>query len=202
MTVIMVVPEYDLGITILTAGDETFLELIRELVTVPLIQAADKVAKRQVQGAYAGTYKASHLNSSIQLSYSARHGLEITNWISNGTDMLQVIPVQFKIPASKFHAQVIPTLLFRDEKHQNGERWRILIVTDPSTAGGRGGIWEDFCISDVDTMMYAGKPLNEMVFWDNDHDGEFETVELTAFRISMTRSENASMKEQMVTQDL
>jgi len=201
-TIIILVPEYELGITILTAGEGSILDSILEAITAPLIQAADRVAKRQIQDAYAGVYKASHLNSSIQLSYSVGQGLEITNWISNGTDMLQVIPAQFNIPASGFHAQVIPTLLFRDEKQKRGERWRVVILVDSPKSESPGRVWDDFCISDVDTLTYAGKPLNEIVFWDKNQDGKFETVELTAFRISMSRGENASTGEQLVTQDL
>jgi hypothetical protein len=69
-----------------------------------------------------------------------------------------------------------------------GELWRIAVVLSrlPETAGS---VWDDFCISDVDTMMYAGRPLNELVFWDKGEDGRYQTVELPAFRISLARDE-------------
>lgn len=186
-TIIMLVPEYELGITILTAGDEDLLDVLRDLVTAPLIRAADKVAQRQVEETYAGTYKAAHLNSSMELIYSENLGLEISTWISNGTNMMaEVITEYFHVPAATFHAQTIPTLLYRDEESRTGEQWRIVVVQSPSREAA-ASVWDDFCFTDVDTMMYAGRPLNEMVFWDKGADGKYQTLELPAFRISLGR---------------
>jgi CubicO group peptidase (beta-lactamase class C family) len=255
-TVIVLVPEFDLGITIFTAGEEEFLTDLIEMVTVPLIRAADRLAARQVVDTYVGEYSAFdsssssdssksrgetdaatstlNLNSSLSLTYTPTHGLEITRWISNSTDMLAVIPVQFKLPPSRpFHAQLIPTFLYRDRgdrgwegHHKNknkdhgsgsgssagaGELWRMVITLDKppphyhhladsvSGSGPRSSVWDDLCIADIDIMMYAGKPLNEVVFWDRDRDrdssatggggggGRFGRVELSAFRVNLTR---------------
>lgn len=185
-TNIVLVPEYDLGITILTAGNGTLLRPLLELVTIPLIWAADELAQGQIQRIYAGTYKAPDINSSMTLSYSASHGLEITNWISNSTDMLTVIPKHLHLTSSEFHVQLVPTLLFRDQQNQVGELWRLQVLPGRRPQS-EAGIWDDFCISDIDLMMYSGQPLNELVFWDRGQEGNFGTVELTAFRVSMTR---------------
>ncbi|KIW95273.1 uncharacterized protein Z519_03857 [Cladophialophora bantiana CBS 173.52] len=237
-TLILLVPEYDLGITIFTAGEETFIDQVMDIVTTSLIRGADVLAARQVAHKYTGTFLAAGpgpgsraINSSLQLSYSDTHGLEVTKWISNGTDMLSAIPSQFHFPKDRrFHAQLIPTALYRDPERKRGELWRITFTFDrlggdvddydygddndsdtildrgPSRSGSSSssapGVWADFCVSDVDTMMYAGKPLSEIVFWDpdittgpDDEGGtEEETlgarygmVEMTAFRINMTR---------------
>ena len=51
-------------------------------------------------------------------------------------------------------------------------------------------VWDEFCITEVDSIMYAGKPLNEVVFWNRDEKtGTFGQVELTAFRINLTRAD-------------
>ncbi|KIX05029.1 uncharacterized protein Z518_05901 [Rhinocladiella mackenziei CBS 650.93] len=201
-TIIILVPEYELGITILTAGDETFLEQIREIVTVPVIQAADKIAKRQVQDAYTGTFGAENINSSITLSYTEKQGLEISRWISNGTDVLGAIPIQFQMGTANFHLQVVPTLLFRDPANLNGELWRTA-VTPERPEPKHAAVWDDLCLSDLDTMMYAGKPLNEIAFWDRDHRGKYGKVELTAFRVSMTRQAHEDLlADKLVMQDL
>ncbi|OAP60695.1 hypothetical protein AYL99_05697 [Fonsecaea erecta] len=250
-TLILLVPEYGLGITIFTGGDDGFIDQLVEMVTVPLIRAADRVAGRQAAHRYAGTFLAdpsSGINSSLQIAYSDAHGLKITKWVSNGTEMLSAIPLQFHVPEDRgFHLQLIPTSLYRRQEEKQGELWRIAVTLDrwgsrtsspllhqqpgdvplSSSAGVSeegdgdnnghelpapgpssshpysGSVWEDFCVSDVDTMMYAGKPLNEIVFWDDeDHrdtpagwEGEggekeearYGMVELTAFRINMTR---------------
>jgi hypothetical protein len=185
-TNIIVAPEYDLGITILTGGDTALLPAIREIVTQTLIQTADKIARNQVEHSYTGIYKAMHINSSMELSYSEARGLEISRWISNGTDILSFIPIRFGVPSNILHLQLIPTLLYRDQSKLDGELWRFAPVLDiPS---GDAAIWDDFCVSDVDNLMYDGKPLNEIVFWDKDKDEMYGTAELTAFRVSLARS--------------
>jgi hypothetical protein len=213
-TLILLVPEYDLGITILTAGDETFLDVLLELVTVPLIQAADELAVRQVKETYVGRYispsnKEKTVDSTLTITYTSTHGLEISEWIINSTDVLNTISKHF--PSSKgteLHAQLIPSGLYRNAETQTGEVWRVAIVLDPeappepllglwseheNNAGlwsGMRPVWDEFCITDVDVIMNAGTPLSEVVFWDKDEKtGMFGKVELTAFRINMTRAD-------------
>lgn len=188
-SIILIVPEYDLGITVLTAGDETLLEVIVDMVIVPLIRAADALAARQVKETYMGRYTSSStkektVNSTLTLTYTSTHGLEINEWISNSTDVLGFISKHFQSPENtKFHAQLIPSGLYRDDK-ELGEVWRIAIEMDRENAGesvlGRwteqesiAGSWsgflpvsEEFCISDVDNILYGGIPLSEAVFWD------------------------------------
>jgi hypothetical protein len=61
--------------------------------------------------------------------------------------------------------------------------------------GSNAGSWsgfasvsDEFCISDVDNIMYAGTPLSEVVFWDRDgKTGMFGKVELPAFKMNLTR---------------
>jgi CubicO group peptidase (beta-lactamase class C family) len=202
-TFVALVPEYELGVTLLTAGDSHFLDQVREIVTVPLIRAADEFARRRTRTTYAGLYVADGpLNSSIELSYTDQ-SLEVVDWISNGTDMMSALPVQFQLPQTKFHLQVIPTLLYRHEKQQQGELWRVVLMVEQSNA-----VWDDFCMSDVDIRMYAGRPFNELVFWSKDAEtGGYDTVELTAFRVTLTR-QNVTEEErrppprgQLLTQD-
>ncbi|KAF7116146.1 hypothetical protein CNMCM5793_004166 [Aspergillus hiratsukae] len=214
ITLILLVPEYDLGITILTAGDETFLEVLLEMVTVPLIRAADELAARQVKETYVGRYaspsnKEKMVDSTLTLTYTSTHGLEISEWILNSTDVLSIISKHF--PSSKdtkFHAQLIPSGLYRDAEKQTGEVWRVAIVMDPgaptetvlgqwteheinaSLWSGFTPVWDEFCITDVDNIMYAETPLSEVVFWDkNEKTGMFGKVELTSFRINLTRAD-------------
>ncbi|KAL2430569.1 putative hydrolase M10 [Exophiala dermatitidis] len=246
-TIIILVPEYMLGITILTAGSEqALLDLLREAVTVPLIRAADEVARRQMQSIYAGTYKYTDadmdthrsgsgtsnknagLNSSITLTYSTAHGLEITKFISNGTDVLAAVPAYFHLDKNNniYHLQAVPTTFTRsplDDQNENetrdgdadaGERWRILLLSKrrdhetKTTAGVGVPVWDDFCITNIDMMAYAGKPFNELVFRNkvkrtgtgadassSSASFKFGTVELTGFRVSLDRVENENESE-------
>jgi len=200
-SIIITIPEYALGITILVAGGrQPLLNKILEIVTVATVRAAEQLSIRQLHERYAGRYRATDpsLNSSVTI-ISDRRGLVVTDFISNGTDFLSSDITKI-ISADHWYAQLSPTLLYRDEKEQQGEEWRALIVEEREE--GLGGIWDDFCSENVDATMYAGFPLNEMVFWDKNKQDKFKTLELSAFRINLTRvddeDEDQSSSEQEV----
>jgi hypothetical protein len=78
--------------------------------------------------------------------------------------------------------QLIPTLLHRDEKQKRGELFRAVLIVSPQNSGGPRGVWEDFCVTNVDVLMYAGKPVGEVIFWDTDDEGyRFERIEMSDF---------------------
>lgn len=85
------------------------------MLTVPLIRAADELAARQVKETYVGTYTSpptqeQTINSTLTLTYTPTPGLEISEWVSNSTDLLSVMPEHFQFPRNKkFHVQLIPT---------------------------------------------------------------------------------------------
>ncbi|KAK6380731.1 hypothetical protein LTS17_004931 [Exophiala oligosperma] len=199
ITNILVVPEYDLGITILTGGGTALLPQLREKVTVPLIQAADNIVQSQVEHSYAGRYvvsDSSRLNSSFELIYTPDRGLQIDSWISNGTDVLAALPVTFHVSPTLFRLQLVPTFQHRGQSnnHANGdasaEFWRFTPAMNATEGGSNdeGEIWSDFCSSDIDWMIYDGNPFNEITFRNKDRSGRYNTVEITAYKISLTRS--------------
>jgi hypothetical protein len=181
-SIIMVVPGYDLGITILVAGPDKVFGKIKDLISRIVVQAAEELAIRELHDRYAGTYSASdpELNSTVTLEADHR-GLVVTTWISNGTDIFESPIVKRNAP-SHYYAQLSPTLLYRDEENQQGEEWRMLFVEE------RGEEPEDeSCGEDYDMPSYAGIPLNAAVFWDEQQDGRLATLELPAFRVNLTR---------------
>ena len=217
-------PEYDLVFTILTAGNTKLLSELLEAVTVPTIRAAEEIAGKTLMRDYVGHYifssivdsdttttstphdhssqqplspfpSPSHLNSSATFTYHPTTGLTLTSFISNSTDVftsLFSIAPGFGNPNT--HLQLIPTLLYADEASQKGEKWRALITPGRKPESERG-VWDDFCIADVDVSMYDGRGLNEVVFWrDTDGNGGVE-VEMRAFRVRLRRVREG-MKEE------
>jgi CubicO group peptidase (beta-lactamase class C family) len=184
-SIIMLLPEYDLGVTLLLAGPPTFFDQLREIVSVALVRAAEDVAIRQLHESYAGTYTSPdpHLNSTVTLKADQR-GLVITKWVSNSTDIYSSSFFEAQTPPH-IYVQLGPTLLYYNEKKQLGERWRIMVVEERNQA--EGGVWDDFCIEDYDRATYAGKPFNEVAFWDERKDGRFGVLELVGFRANLTR---------------
>ena len=201
VSIIIAVPEFGLGFSILVAGEQVaisgLLGELREEVTVPIMRAAEVMAEKQARQKYAGTFvfdesadPEEKLNSSLKISYVEGTGLVVTDFISNGTEvfkMLQQLQPSLKDPRTK--AQLLPTLLYADEEKQVGEKWRILI-TPPRKDLDKRGVWDGMCITDVDNVMYDGNPLNEVTLWSG-NDGRVDKVELRAFRVKLKRQETA-----------
>jgi CubicO group peptidase (beta-lactamase class C family) len=183
-SVIATVPEYDLGITILVTGKPGIFSKLLDAVGKTIVRAAEEVAIRQLQERYVGTYTSTNqtLNSTITLTADKR-GLVVERFISNGTDVMEGA---FSV-SSRTYVQLTPTLLYRDEKNQQGELWRM--VQSDTHSDTERSIWDDFCMTNVDEALYAGKGFNELVFWNAGEDGKFVEIELSAFRVNMTRSE-------------
>ena len=58
------------------------------------------------------------------------------------------------------------------------------------------GVWDEFCSTNVDLLLYAGLPLNEVVFWFGDG-GRVGSVELTGWRVEMRRNEEKNEDEEV-----
>lgn len=216
---IIIMPEYGLGLTILVASDLSragnTLDVIREQVTVSIVRAAESVGQSDLQHAYAGSYSSSssssssfssqtQLNSSITFSQSHSRGLYVTHWVSNSTNVLEwpffSTPGQYGI---NIYAQVVPTLLYADEERRQGEIWRIVLVAERPSKNSTVDYWDDFCITHVDNLRYAGIPLNEIVFWRNGSgqgNDRVTAVELTAFRVTLERTEDHQADPRLASQ--
>jgi hypothetical protein len=198
-TIIILIPDYDLAISVLTAGNPGLLFPAVEAITTKLLRAADEVAFKQLHARYTGTYTAppsTKLNSSITLSSTPELGLHITRLVSNGTDIFALVGTRFM---RGFHAQLVPTLLYADEKRKMGELWRVVPI-EPRERGKKKGVWDDFCITNIDGPRYDGKPLTEVVFRDGDK-GTVGEVELSAFRVVLRR-DNKESKGLVAQEDL
>lgn len=95
----------------------------------------------------------------------------------------QAVVASLRDPGTR--AQLVPTLLNVNEEKQQVEKWRLLMIP-PQTPVAQRGVWDGFCITVADGILYDGKPLTEVMFW-SDNDGSTESVELTAFRLTLKR---------------
>ncbi|KAF1961414.1 beta-lactamase/transpeptidase-like protein [Byssothecium circinans] len=196
-SIIILVPEYDLGITLLLAGPPKFFAKMLETVTVEMIRAAEELAILQLEQLYAGSFISPdpELNSSVTLLADHR-GLIIDRFVSNGTDVLKTLVDVTK--NRNLVIKMVPTLLYKDEKTKRGEKWRFMMMTDLEKEGERP-VWADACITNIDIGLYAGRPWNEIVLWQSDNGGAFNDLELPAYRVNLTRI-IARPRSQILTQ--
>jgi CubicO group peptidase (beta-lactamase class C family) len=197
-SLIATVPDFDLGFTILVAGNFDIFPKILDAVGATIVRAAEEIAIRQLQERYAGTYPSTGHGSNSTITFVAdERGLVIERFISNGTDILKNA---FKPTNQPWYAQAVPTLLFSDEKKQKGEFWRV--VQSHERTEGEGSIWDDFCSTNIDTILYGPFGYNELVFWDAENDGIFRRVELTAFKLNLTRTEEPLNSQSQEMQEI
>ena len=186
---IMTVPEYDLGITILVAGNPSLLFKIKDIVTLNMVRSAEAIAIRQLHERYSGTYAAPDLEElNTTITFVADHrGLVATKFISNSTDMFKSPFFQFLggLDGQKWYTQLVPTLLYDNETEQTGEKWRMLVAREHDD--NYHGIWDDFCPSNVDDTAYGAEAINEFIFREDER-GKLESVDLPAFRINLVKT--------------
>lgn len=187
ISLIIIMPQYDLGITLLLAGPFDFFKTLRETVTIGLARAAEQIAISALEQSYAGRYIAADpsLNSSMVLKADQR-GLVVEQFVSNSTDMLKSTLLQSlgRPDDRPWYLLLVPTLLFRDEENQKGEMWRLEIASERPK--GETDVWDDFCINDIEGPWYAGAPINQVVFWKGES-GLVYDISLEGFRANLTR---------------
>jgi hypothetical protein len=86
------IPDWDIGFTVLLAGNVTSGFPFADLIGQALIPAFDAVARDEANTLYSGTYSSNdNINSSLVVSTDpTKPGLGVGPWISNGTDMVNM----------------------------------------------------------------------------------------------------------------
>lgn len=186
LSYVIMLPEYDLGVTILTtAASDSLIEQIRGALTVPLVTAAEHIAQYDLSAHYAGIYTTTRLNTTLTLAHSATKSLYIESFISNSTDVIKAWKpwLDEVTHGESFRIQLIPTTLYQDEENKQGAFWRGIIVPESQN---KNLVWDDFCSTDDDFALYAGKPILEFVFRGAEKGNDtVKEVVLSGFRVKL-----------------
>lgn len=166
-SLIAMIPEFGLGITILVAGNPAAMDDLSERIIGKLVPAVEELLRSEVRAMYAGTYvmHGADARSSLKLEVDdVGPGLLITEWISNNVDFLPVYGSLKGMAHSKgnWEARLIPSEINVQApygKHTfETETWRLTAIQEKSSEN-KGKILEDFCLRDVDSLMYNGLSL-------------------------------------------
>jgi hypothetical protein len=125
---LVLIPEYDITITINAAGRETSytsIELL-ENITTALILYADQLARSQASSKYAGTYTLSTPtgNDTLVLSSTFGPGLSIDSLTINNVSVIDALAKRQNVPSKNFSARLYPT--DPDSLRTDSENWRML----------------------------------------------------------------------------
>lgn len=90
-TMFALVPDLDFGFTVMITGTEYRSDVEEELANIiaeVMLPAVEETARQQAHSIYAGRYASNEINSSVTITTDSQPGLKITEWISNGTDVM------------------------------------------------------------------------------------------------------------------
>ncbi|CAO1602427.1 hypothetical protein XANCAGTX0491_006038 [Xanthoria calcicola] len=180
---LLLIPEYNLGLVVLVAGDGHATRWLREKVLKLLIPAVEQIARDQAASKLSGSYMSNDatINSSTTFEVSGSRGLVLTSWLSNGTDFLAQYGDMSNPKRKRGHVQLTPSNVSRGK---NSEVWRAAYVLDELLPSDE--IVNANLIVDVDIFSYASRSLEEFVF-ELDDSGRATKVTLPGFRITLDR---------------
>ncbi|CAK7201027.1 hypothetical protein SEUCBS139899_003728 [Sporothrix eucalyptigena] len=198
---LVLIPDYDLGFSLLSASSTLSLRFeilaaIADVVTYTLVPGVDAQAAAEASANYAGTYTSG--NSSLTLIVNQTSsgpiplggfpgpGLVISNWTSNGTDVLKS---QFAT-----YTGIPPYRLLPSVPHPaNRPSFRLVTAIDEPSAqlpisdtlfSGRGFVAADWV--GVDALTYGGIGTTFFQF-DIGSDGKATSVSPMAFRETLKK---------------
>jgi hypothetical protein len=126
-SMLALIPDFDVGFTIMLAGEQGTGEMtVAGVITDELLPALEEAARVQADNTFAGVYTARNgLNSTVKLATTPGvPGLSIEEWISNGTDL------RHSLYGSIEFLQMFPTLVTDDGKEIS---WRSTAISIPDT---------------------------------------------------------------------
>jgi CubicO group peptidase (beta-lactamase class C family) len=179
----IVVPEYDLAVSINAAGNSSgrAVQAIMPIVMEALIPFADAHAREQAKANYAGTYTLPNSNNSITIALDDGPGLSITAFNMNGVPVLRSLAALLGQDFATFSARLYPT--DPDSLGTAKEFWRISLdsTTTPETyADNACAAWLQ-----LDRFRYIREPLDSFNFVIEN--GKPVAVELLGWRTTLRK---------------
>jgi hypothetical protein len=175
---ISLIPEYNLGITVMIAGNGPLSNFeIADFMGAALIPAYDIAARNEASLVFAGTYVSAGtgtdgaaLNASMTITTDrAKPGLGIVSWISNGTNMLDLaVKVQSGVDATPHNAEARLYYTQLESKIAYGgkqQSWKA-VFEDTGVSWVDGGLFSTACGAwvGITGVTYGSLPLDEFVF--------------------------------------
>ena len=191
-SLVALMPDWGIGFVVMVAGQATW-DVLVELIAEIFLQAVEDAAREEADQIYSGTYVSTdpNLNSSLTITTDPlRPGLGISNFISNGTDLLQsyVDLLGANIPITDLSLRLYPTNLITQET--NGDKkvaWRALIEYTGGPAPPPR-VFDIGCSSwgGADGLMYGSIAFDDFVFTIGE--GSAKSIEPRFFRVVLNKA--------------
>lgn len=178
-SVIAMVPEFGIAISILAAGPEAgLMPMMLSVILKVLIPALDQAAKDEARQRFAGTYFDAATNSSLKVSADAGPGLVLTDWVVRGHEVFPnldryniLVPNTTDVKARFSSARLYPTGLENEKR----TAWRAALPVlddDDVSFMERATLWKDghclqWLVTDRRTYNYVAMDHFEFVFGED-----------------------------------
>jgi len=178
---LVVIPEYEISIVLLAAGENSYevVDYLLDLVSPAAVLRAEAVAKATAKATYTGTFNAESGNISdaqMVLVIDKGPGVKISTWTNLGVDMLQTFAsVMFELETSdNLDARLYPI--------GENDMWRVVFENisprhnDRPVTGPACRNWMA-----VDNFRYGMLPVDEFRFTlEDSQDGTLRATALEA----------------------
>lgn len=192
--IVVVIPDFNAGFTLLSASTQASRSsealLAIDLIVDALLPALMEQAAIEAAQKFAGTYKAEDLNSSLTLTVvpptQPAPGLNITSWISNGTDITDLVPTLLGGPGSR----LVPSIVTEQATGEIAFRAYTATQTRGPGVGSSSSLFSSFYdLGDwtmLDQLTWGGIATSLFVF-DVEGNGTVKSVTPGAYRVKMAR---------------
>ncbi|KAK8055214.1 beta-lactamase/transpeptidase-like protein [Apiospora rasikravindrae] len=200
-SLLTILPEFDLGITVMVAGPKTAggIWTMADYIGAVVLPAYDAATRDDANSRYAGQYVADravypNLTSSIEVTTDpAKPGLGVSSWTSNGTDMVlvaQSLQSGMSVPSDPGAGNSsTPAVRLYYTGLRSGPREAFKAVFEaqggpdnPGTGFSTDcGTWIDYT-----GVTYAGMPLDEFIF-ESDEAGRVLSVKNLALNVTLQK---------------
>ncbi|EKV10988.1 Beta-lactamase family protein [Penicillium digitatum PHI26] len=193
--IVVLIPDFNAGFTLLSASTQASRNsealLAIDLIVNAILPALMEQAAAEAMQKFAGTYKAEDLNSSLTLTvvpptYPAP-GLNITSWISNGTDITDLVSALLGGVGSR----LVPSIT--NEKASGEVAFRAYTATQGlgPGVGSSSSLFSSFDdLNDwtmLDQLTWGGIAISLFVF-DVEESGTVKSVTPGAYRVQMVKN--------------
>ncbi|KAI0149601.1 beta-lactamase/transpeptidase-like protein [Xylariaceae sp. FL1272] len=198
--IFILIPDYDIVASIVSAGPASSLSTQLEIATIALesfTPAVEAAGKSEATTSFAGTYADEASNSSITIAIDDGPGLVVKNWTANGFNVFEVFPIISSLkaegsaqgqPSDYLSIRLYPTGL----QSNNESAWRAVYdTTSPSAVEQSDQLFiiQPSCQtwSTIDNSVYGMRGFDDFVFGIDGCTGKATTVSPRAWRQTLVR---------------
>ncbi|KAJ5512084.1 hypothetical protein N7463_001636 [Penicillium fimorum] len=192
--IVVVIPDFNAGFTLLGASTQlsrsSEVLLAIDLITDAILPALMAQAAVEAGQMFGGTYKAEDLNSTLTLAVvpptHPAPGLNITSWISNGTDITGLVPRLF----GGIGSRLVPSIVSEKSTGEIALRGYTATQGRNPGVGSSSTLFSSFYdINDwtmLDQLTWGGIATSLFVF-DVGENGTVMSVTPGAYRVKMVK---------------